>query len=167
MTDGDHLHVRDAEEADAAACAEIYAPIVRDTPISFELTEPGAEEFVARIARVQQTDPWLVATFDDMVVGYAYAADFRSRAAYAGSRETTVYVHEGHRGRGVGSALMRRLLADLRARGAHVAIACIALPNDGSVMLHERLGFTAAGVFRESGRKFDRWYDVGFWELLL
>ncbi|MDW3217501.1 MAG: N-acetyltransferase family protein [Acidimicrobiales bacterium] len=161
------LRIRDAEPADAAACAAIYAPIVRNTPISFEFTEPDAEEFATRIARVQETDPWLVATLDDVVVGYAYAADFRARAAYAGSRETTVYVHEDHHGRGIGSALMRRLIADLRDRGAHVAVACIALPNDGSVALHEQLGFNAVGVFRESGRKFDTWHDVGFWELLL
>lgn len=161
------LTIRHATTDDAAACAMIYAPVVRDTSISFEFDPPDAAEFAARITRVQQTDAWFVGVRGDQIVGYAYATEFRARAAYAASRETTVYVHNDHHGTGVGSALMRRLLAELREQGAHVAIAGITLPNDGSVALHERLGFTPVGVFRESGRKFDAWHDVGFWELLL
>ena len=163
----DALRIRHATTDDAAACAAIYAPIVRDTSISFEFDVPDATEFAARIARVQETDAWFVGLRGDEIVGYAYATEFRSRAAYAASRETTVYVHADHHGTGVGSALMRHLLDDMRERGAHVAIAGVTLPNEGSVALHERLGFTHVGTFRESGRKFDAWHDVGFWELLL
>lgn len=161
------LLVRDAIGADAAACAAIYAPIVRDTPISFELDAPDATEFAARIARIQAHDPWYVATRDDEVVGYAYATEFRARPAFSATRETTVYVHPDHHGTGVGSTLMRHLLAELRDRGHHLAVAGIALPNDGSVALHEQLGFESVGVFREVGRKFDAWHDVGFWQLRL
>lgn len=167
MTADGRVLIRTATTDDAAACAGIYAPIVRDTPISFEFDVPDAAEFAARIARVQRSDPWLVAVVDERVVGYAYSTAFRARAAYAGTRETTVYVRDDHQGTGIGSALMVSLLDELRGRGAHSAIAGIALPNDGSVALHERLGFTPVGVFREVGRKFDSWHDVGFWELLL
>lgn len=161
------LIIRDATAADAAACAAIYAPIVRNTAISFEFEIPDAAEFAARIERVQAGDPWVVAERGGVVAGYAYSTSFRVRAAYDASRETTVYVHDDHHGTGVGSALMRHLLDDLRGRGHHLAIACIALPNDGSVALHERLGFELVGVFAEAGRKFDAWHDVGFWQLRL
>ncbi|MDG2027953.1 MAG: GNAT family N-acetyltransferase [Acidimicrobiales bacterium] len=159
--------IRPATTVDAAACAAIYAPSVRDSAVSFEFEEPDEIELAERIARVQQTDPWLVATIDDLVVGYAYSVAFRAREAYAASRETTVYIDDEHHGRGLGRSLMEALLDYLRERGAHIAIAGIALPNDASVALHESLGFESVGVFREVGRKFDTWHDVGFWQRAL
>lgn len=159
--------VRDATADDAAACAAIYAPSVTDSAISFEYDVPDTSEFASRIERVQREDPWLVAVVDGEVAGYAYAAPFRARAAYAGTRESTVYVGAGHHGRGLGRLLMDDLIERLRERGAHLVVAGIALPNDASVGLHEALGFKPVGVFREVGRKFDRWHDVGFWQLVL
>jgi phosphinothricin acetyltransferase len=89
------------------------------------------------------------------------------RAAYRYSAETSVYVAQGQGGRGIGSALYKALLEELRTRGIHMAIGGIAQPNPASVALHESLGFEKVAHFKQVGRKFDRWIDVGYWELRL
>lgn len=161
--------IRPATIDDAEAMLAIYAPVVTDTAISFELTVPSIDEFRRRIQRAGRENPWLVATSGGRghVVGYAYASEFRSRPAYARSKETTVYVEPGRQGTGVGRRLLVALLDELRRRGAHVAVAGIALPNDASVGLHQALGFEPVGTFTEVGHKLGRWHDVGFWQLRL
>jgi phosphinothricin acetyltransferase len=159
--------IRPVRSSDAAAIRAIYAPIVTGTAVSFELEVPSTDEMAARIERVTATDPWLVLERGGNLAGYAYATGFRSRAAYATTRETTVYVHPDHQGCGVGRALMEALLADVARRGTRLAVAVIALPNDASVALHESLGFTRAGTLHGVARKFDAWQDEGFWELRL
>jgi L-amino acid N-acyltransferase YncA len=159
--------IRVATAADAAAMLAIYAPLVRDTTISFETDPPSEDEFRDRVRRTSEWAPWLVAETEGRLLGYAYASRFRSRAAYDWTVEVTVYVHADARGRGVGRALYDVLLRVLRLQRFHRVLAAIALPNPASVALHERLGFTHAGTFKEVGRKFGRWHDVGFWELPL
>lgn len=158
-------HIRSAQPADAAALLAIYEPVVRDVGTCFELQAPSEMEFAARIERVTATDPWLVLEQSGEIAGYAYAAEFRSRPAYSTTRETTVYVHADHHRAGVGRKLMTALLAEMRERGARLAIAVIALPNDASVALHEGLGFAHIGTIHSVARKFDTWYDEGIWEL--
>ena len=159
--------IRAATHSDAAAMLAIYTPFVLDTPISFENDVPSEAEFAERIERGQVTNPWIVAERDNRIVGYAYASEFRARAAYAQTRETTVYVAPAAQGAGVGRALMTALLISLRDGGCRLAIAGITVPNTASVGLHERLGFRPVGVFHGVGRKFGKPHDVGFWELPL
>ena len=102
-----------------------------------------------------------------MLRGYCYATRWRVRSAYRHSAETTVYVRRDDHGKGIGSALYSRLINDMSAGDTHVLVAGIALPNDKSVRLHERLGFTKVAHFAEIGRKHERWLDVGYWELKL
>ena len=111
--------------------------------------------------------PWLVAERGGAVVGYAYATRWRPRRAYRFSAEVTVYVAGGLGGQGIGSRLYERLLPVLRERGVHAAMGGIALPNEGSIRLHEKFGFTKAAHFEQAGLKFGRWIDVGYWQLLL
>lgn len=146
--------------------AAIYRPIVETTAISFELEAPTESEFAARLLRVQRRDPWLVAEDEGTaeVLGYAYASDFRTRPAYSTTKETTVYVSSDHQGCGVGRALLEELLAVLEGRGVRVAIAGIALPNEPSIALHQRLGFKLVGTFDEVGHKFGAWHDLSFWQ---
>jgi phosphinothricin acetyltransferase len=155
--------IRSASIADAAAMLETYAPIVRDTAISFELEPPTLDEFAARVAKVQEHAPWLVYD-DDGILGYAYASKFRERPAYRFTVETTVYVRADARGKGVGRALYDELFRQLRELGFVTALAVIALPNPASVALHESIGFKPVGVFHRVGFKFDRWHDTGWWE---
>lgn len=157
--------LRECAEEDGAALCAIYNHYVAQTTATFEETPVSAEEMARRIAAVTGRLPWLVCEQDGVVAGYAYATSWKSRSAYRHSVETTIYVHPGATGKGIGTTLYRCLLDRLPCLGIHCAIAGIALPNPASVALHERLGFVRAGQFREIGRKFGRWVDVGYWAL--
>lgn len=159
--------LRVAVAGDAEAIAAIYAPIVASTPISFEEIAPTVAEMRTRIEKTLAAYPWLVAELDGTVAGYAYAGRWRERPAYRYSVEVTVYVRESAQRRGVGTALYGALFRILAAQGFHRALAGIALPNDASVALHERVGFTPVGVFREVGRKLGAWHDVAWYERAL
>jgi L-amino acid N-acyltransferase YncA len=136
--------------------------------VTFEEEPVAAAEMARRMAEVQAVSlPWLVAEREGTVAGYAYATPWRTRPAYRFSAELTVYVAPDQGGRGLGSALYARLLAAARDRGLHAVMGGIALPNEASVRLHEKLGFEKVAHFREAGFKFGRWVDVGYWQLLL
>jgi L-amino acid N-acyltransferase YncA len=161
------IAIRAATVADAAAIQRIYAPIVAETAISFEEVPPTVEEMAGRIASTLQTHPYLVAVDGGKVRGYVYASAHAERAAYRHSVNTTVYIAPEARRTGVGRSLYVELLAELKRRGFHAAFAGITLPNPGSVALHELVGFSPLGIYREVGFKFDRWHDVGWWQRLL
>ena len=118
---------------DAAAIADIYAPYVRDTIISFETEAPDAHEIAQRMARLGRNYPWLVAVSGGQVAGYAYACENRSRLAYRWSVDAAVYLHPSAQRKGIGRGLYRRLFALLRAQGYVNAFAGITLPNVPSV----------------------------------
>jgi phosphinothricin acetyltransferase len=158
------MRIRLALEADGPAIHAIYAPVVESTAISFEATPPSSAELARRIAAHQEAHPWLVAYSDRGVLGYAYAGPFATRAAYAWSVETSVYVAEAARGRGVGRALYRALLRLLVVQGYRQAMAGISLPNPASVRLHEASGFTQVALYRAAGWKLGAWHDVGWWQ---
>ncbi len=161
------MHIRAATADDAARCAEIYAPFVTEGWVSFELTPPDATAMAERIGDYGTSHGWLVAELDGAVAGYAYGSPHRTREAYATSCDVGVYIHPAAARQGLGRALYERLLADLKARGVHAAFAGIALPNSGSIRLHETMGFTPVGVYREVGWKMGGWRDVGWWQRLL
>lgn len=161
-------HIRTALPADAAAICAIYNRYVATTTITFEEDAVAEADMAQRIADVEAAGlPWLVAEADGKVVGYAYATKWRARPAYRYSSESTVYVDQAFVGQGVGRALYAALLDELRRRGLHLVIGGIALPNEGSVGLHEALGFCKVAHFAEVGMKFGRWIDVGYWQLNL
>jgi len=156
--------LREATTGDAAEICGVYNPYVLETTISFEEEPVSTETMQGRIADVTARFPWLVAILDDRIAGYAYATPWRPRSAYRHSVETTVYLSPHACGRGIGSALYRELFEKLRAAGVHQAIGGIALPNQASVALHERLGFQKVAHFEAVGRKFDQWIDVAYWQ---
>lgn len=160
--------VRPVAAADAEAIARIYNYYVLNTVITFEEVPVSAEDMTARIAETQRLSlPWLVAEAEGAIVGYAYARKWRPRSAYRYSVETTIYLAHGHEGRGIGRSLYAALLPLVKERGMHVAIGGVALPNDASIALHEKLGFERVAVFRQVGFKHDRWVDVAYWQLVL
>jgi phosphinothricin acetyltransferase len=160
---GSEISIRAACEADAAAIQAIYAPIVRDTAISFEEDPPSVEEMASRIQKTLIDYPFLVCDRDGEIVGYAYAGQHRVRAAYRWSVDVSVYVSPKVRRGGIGRALYTALLTILNGQGFHTAFAGIALPNEASIGLHEAVGFEPLGVYREVGFKHGRWHDVGWW----
>lgn len=162
------IAIRSATLEDAAAVCAIYNPYVAGTTISFEEAPVLADEMARRIADVGDAGlPWLVAEDGGRLVGYAYVTRWRARPAYRTSVESSVYVDAAAAGRGTGTLLYRTLLDELRGRDVHMVIGGIALPNERSVALHERLGFRKVAHFSEVGRKFGGWVDVGYWELRL
>jgi phosphinothricin acetyltransferase len=159
--------IRLADENDASQMLEIYAPIVQETTISFELEPPSETEFQNRIQSYQQKMPWLVCEINGQLAGYAYASPYRTRAAYQWSVESSVYVSENHRRKGIAKALYTALLKLLQLQGFYNVVAAIALPNQPSVAVHEAVGFVPVGVFHRVGFKFGKWRDVGYWQLSL
>jgi phosphinothricin acetyltransferase len=160
--------VRPATAADAEAIARIYNYYVANTVITFEEEAVPAPDMAARIAEALSLSlPWLVAEVEGAIVGYAYARRWRPRSAYKYSAETTIYLERGCEGRRIGTTLYSALLPLLRERGIHVAIGGVALPNDASVALHEKLGFERVATFRQVGFKHERWVDVAYWQLVL
>jgi phosphinothricin acetyltransferase len=159
--------IQAATHADAAALTDIYNPYILETTITFEEQSIASSEMASRIAETGKTGlPFLVARIDGAPVGFAYASKWKGRCAYRHSTETTVYVGRDSWRCGVGTALYRKLLNLLQGAGMHAAIGGIALPNEASIALHERLGFTKVAQFREVGYKFDKWIDVGYWQRL-
>ena len=159
--------IRLATESDAAAVADIYRPIVTSTAITFETEPPSVDEMRRRIVETLPVYPWLICDVEGGVAGYAYATKHRVRAAYRWSVDTSIYVDPKARRTGIGRGLYRSLFAILAAQGYFNAYAGIALPNPGSVALHEAMGFQSIGVFRKVGFKRGAWHDVGWWELTL
>jgi L-amino acid N-acyltransferase YncA len=154
--------VRDSTDADLPRIQSIYAYHVEQGTASFELDAPDLAEMTARRASVLQAGfPYLVATVDDTVVGYAYANFFRTRPAYRFSLENSIYIDHARRGQGVGKRLLAHLLERCEAVGCRQMIAVIGdSANTGSIALHASQGFRFAGVLRSSGWKFNRWLDT-------
>jgi L-amino acid N-acyltransferase YncA len=156
--------VRAASAADAAACAAVYAPYVRDTAISFELEAPGEAEMRRRIEAAGATHAWLVLEQAGAVVGYAYGAQLHPRAAYRWSCEVSVYVEMGRRRTGAGRALYEALFERLAARGFRNVLAGMTVPNEASAGLHRAMGFRPVGTYRNIGYKLGRWHDVAYFQ---
>ena len=159
------MKVRAATEADAAACAAIYAPYVIDSAVTFETVPPTAAQMAERITAAERTHAWLVLEDledDGRIVGYAYAGPFKSRPAYRWAGETSIYLETGRRRTGGGRALYEALLPRLTERGYRTAVAGMTLPNEASAGLHRAMGFEPVGTYRRIGWKHGRWHDVGF-----
>lgn len=166
----DNVPIRPAVEADLPAIAEIYADAVRHGTASYELDPPSLDEMEKRFAAVTEAGyPYLVAELDGAVAGYAYAGPFRPRPAYRFIVENSVYVAPEAKGRGVGRALMERLIGAVERLGFRQVIAVIGdgSPDSPSVRLHEALGFSHSGRLQGSGFKHGRWLDTVFMQLAL
>lgn len=157
--------IRNATAQDAEKICAIYNHYVLGTTITFEEEAVPAETMRKRIADVTAAYPWLILEEGGQALGYAYARKFHERAAYRHTVETTVYVAQGGHGKGAGSALYRELLGHLKQLNVHVALGGIALPNEKSVALHEKMGFKKVAHLEEVGWKFGQWIDVGYWEV--
>jgi phosphinothricin acetyltransferase len=158
--------VRPAVEADLAALTEIYNHYVLHTAITFDVhpftPEARRPWFEAHASNGRHR--LIVAEDAGVVVGYASTSRWRPKPAYDTTVESTVYCRHDATSRGIGMLLYRSLFALLEHEDVHQVVAGIALPNDPSVRLHERAGFTRVGVFAQVGRKFDRFWDVAWFE---
>lgn len=147
--------------------AAIYADAARTSVSTFDLDGPPAAYWQDKLATGGPGDHFVVAVGTDTVLGFAYSGWFRTRPAYGGTRETSIYLHRDARGQGLGRRLYDDLLARLRGDDIHLAVAVIAQPNPASVALHEALGFQLVGTFTEIGEKFGRYVDTRWYQLRL
>ena len=156
--------IRPATEADIPAIAAIYAAEVRDFVNTYEYEPPDEAEMLRRMrAVVEGGYPYLAAELDGKVVGYAYAGSFRARAAYRWVVENSVYVAAGMQGKGIGAALLQRLIAECEARDFRQMIAVSGEPtNAASIRLHERFGFVRLATMPGIAWKHGRWLDTVF-----
>lgn len=154
------MHIRMARKEDAAALVAIYAPYVEQTAITFEYEVPTVADFEERITKTLTKYPYLVAEVDGRVLGYAYASSYYDRTAYDWTCELSIYLHEAARGQGFGQKLYDGLEKELEKRGFLRFLACIALPNDASISLHQKRGYKQVAHFPKVGYKFDRWHDI-------
>ena len=162
------MRIERVTEEDADRLLEIYGPYVKETAISFEYEVPSQEEFRDRIRSISSQYPYIKAVDEESaILGYAYAAAFKSRAAYDWGVETTVYVRRECRGRGVGRFLYEALEQSLKEMGVCNLNACIAYPGcrgprltNDSMAFHQRLGYRLVGTFHHCGYKFGAWYDM-------
>lgn len=158
------MKIRTAKPEDAASIVEIYNFYVENSIATFEVEAVSKSEMRRRVSEILENYPFLVCEENGVLLGYAFAARYKSRAAYRHSVEISVYVKNGTERKGVGSILYEHLFAELKAKPVHAIIAGISLPNERSVRLHEKFGFEKVAHFREVGFKFGRWIDVGYWE---
>ncbi|MDO5134584.1 MAG: GNAT family N-acetyltransferase [Eubacteriales bacterium] len=161
------MKIRQVEREDIPALVEIYRYYVENTDITFEYVPPSQEEFTRRVQEITARYPYLVAEEEGEILGYAYGAAFKGRAAYDWSVETTVYVNWEKRGRGVGTRLYRELERELREQNIQNANACITYPNQGSMSFHEKEGYRLAAHFEKCGYKLGRWLDMIWMEKLI
>jgi L-amino acid N-acyltransferase YncA len=159
------VHVRPAINDDAVAIAEIYNHYILNTVVTFEEEAVSVGVIASRMQDVAAANlPWLVAEQKGHVLGYACASKWSPRAGYRYSVEVTVYLDPTRGGMGIGSALYAELFPVLKARGLRNVIGGIALPNVGSVALHEKFGMRQVAQYKDIGIKFGEWLDVGYWQ---
>jgi L-amino acid N-acyltransferase YncA len=156
--------IRPVQLSDAAAIAQIYQHYVTTTIISFETEPPSVDEITARMQKITARHSWLVYESEGALLGYAYTSTFRERRAYQASVESTIYLDQTAIGRGIGRALYQALLDDAATKGYREALGVIALPNEVSVRLHEKLGFVKVAHLEKIGYKFNQWIDVSIWQ---
>lgn len=158
------LTLRVASPEDGAVLSEIYAYYVDTSAISYEYVAPTAAEFSERISHKLEKYPFIVAELDGVPVGYAYASEYRERAAYDWCVELSVYVSRHCTSRGVGTALYTALPELLRLQNVVSAYSAITIPNDASIALHEKMGFSFVGKFHASGYKMGKWWELCWYE---
>jgi len=152
--------IRQATVDDSPAILDIYAYYIENTAISFETETPTLAAFSKRVADIAKEYPCFVCTINGKIAGYTYAARHRERAAYRYNVDTSIYLRNGMHGHKIGTALYTALLDELARRHYHNAYAAITLPNEKSIALHHKFGFSDIGIHHKTGYKFNMWHDV-------
>lgn len=152
--------IRLAALEDAKEIYAIYEPYILNTVISFEYDRVPLEVFEERIRKITSQYPWLVYTIDGEIAGYAYCSLHRERAAYGWDCECSVYIKDSHHKKGIGTILYKALFELVKAQGIYNIYSLICVPNEGSVALHKKFGFTEVGTYFKTAYKFEEWRDL-------
>lgn len=159
--------IRKAKISDAAQIAKIYNYYVENTIITFDINQIDNNTMAYKIQNIQKKYPWLVYEENGKIQGYTYANEWKSKDAYNHTVESTVYLNISDTGKGVGSKLYSELISQLQDLNIHTIIGGISLPNEASTALHQKFGFRKVATFEEVGKKFEKWVDVAYWQLII
>lgn len=154
------LVMRPVQLNDAAALAEIYNYYIKNTTITFEVTEVTADEMRQRIVEITAHHPYWVLEHKGKVIAYCYVHPWRTRAAFLHTKELSVYIDHDYCHQGIGTDFVGRIIELCRLLRYHVLIACVTSENETSMRFHERLGFRHVAHYDEVGWKFDHWIGL-------
>jgi len=156
--------IRKAKVSDAKAIALIYNHFVLNSTFTFEEKKVDYKTIIHRMG-INKKHKWWVYEKNHIIMGYAYSTQWKTRSAYRYTVESSVYVTQKYQKNGIGKALFNHLVKSLKDDGFRRILAGISLPNNKSVIFHEKLGFKKVGQLEKVGFKFNKWIDVGYWEL--
>lgn len=159
--------IRNVTPDDIQPITDIYNDYIRTSVATFETTPLTVKEMGDRIMSISREYPYFVCVENERVVGFCCAHRWKDRDAYDSTLETTVYLSPRAKGRGLGRAMMERLIDECRRRGFFALIACITGCNDESIALHRKLGFKQVSLFEQVGYKLGQRLDVVDYELRL
>lgn len=159
MREGEYT-IRMATLSDAPAVYAIYEPYILNTAITFEYKPVPIEEFQQRMKKVLEHFPWLVYEQNGKILGYAYCARFKERAAFDWDCECSVYIDEKEHRKGIATLLYERLIGLVQKQGYFTIYALITNSHESSIAFHQRFGFTKVGVYEKTGYKFEQWWDL-------
>ena len=165
------LKIRDAQLEDAARLVEIYSHYVLNTAVSFEYAVPSLEEFKERIRKIKTKYPYLVCEKGGKIIGYVYAGAYSPRAAYNWTAETSIYIDKDCRRNGAGALLYKELEKRLKEKGIINLLAGVAFcENEDEYLTHDsqkfhlKMGYSEVAHMKGVGKKFDRWYDIKWFQ---
>lgn len=172
MKNNTDVIIRPAKLEDMVSVQKIYAPYVLNTAITFEYDVPSVAEFENRYKTISRKHPFLVASVNKEIVGYAYAGSFIDRQAYDWTAELSVYIKEDMHKKGIGRKLYAELEQILRLQHVQISYACIAYSDDEhdsyinntSIEFHKKMLYRTIGNFLQCGYKFERWYNMCYME---
>lgn len=159
--------IRDVTINDVKQIVDIYNYYVLNSIVTLDLIPFSEQDFEEKIKIISSQFPFIVYEENNVLLGYAYSNTFRMKPAYNKTVELTIYLKHDELGKQIGKKMYSELLDRLKKQNYHVVIGGLTLPNDASIKLHENFGFEKVAHFKEVGYKFDKWHDVGFWELIL
>lgn len=157
--------IRTVRIEDAQQIVDIYNYYVMNSIVTLDLVPFSVPDFEEKIQTISSDFPFIVFEEKSEIMGYAYANTFRTKPAYKNTVELTIYMKHTEIGKQIGKKLYSELILQLKNENYHVLIGGLTLPNEASVKLHENFGFEKVAHFKEVGYKFDKWHDVGFWQL--
>jgi len=152
--------IRAFSPKDTEAILAIYAPYIVESAVTFDTAVPELKSFEHKLSTIAASYPFLVAEEKNILIGYAYANKYREREAYQWSVETSVYMHEDFKSRGIATSLYQALFQELLSLHYTKAYAIITMPNLASEHFHAKMGFNKIAVFEDAGFKMGEWHDV-------
>ena len=159
--------IRKVTLQDSNQLKDIYNYYINHSIATLEETEISDMYFINLIKTITPKFPWYVYEVNKEIIGFASASPWKERSGYKNSVQLSVYLRPNNHHKGIGTKLYTKVIDDVKKQGIKVLMGGISLPNEASVRLHEKFGFVKAAHFNKIGYKFNKWVDVGYWQLIL